>query len=58
MKDTENNLQNIIFALDIGTRSVLGTVGVIRDKKFHVLEECYIEHEDVFKRLYGEQRKA
>ncbi|GAA0739950.1 cell division protein FtsA [Clostridium oceanicum] len=46
MKDTENNLQNIIFALDIGTRSVLGTVGVIRDKKFHVLEECYIEHEE------------
>ncbi|MDU6877419.1 MAG: rod shape-determining protein [Clostridium botulinum] len=38
--------QNIVFALDIGTRSILGSVGVVKDKKFHVIEESYIEHEE------------
>ncbi|ENK1243422.1 rod shape-determining protein [Clostridium sporogenes] len=38
--------QNIVFALDIGTRSILGAVGVVRDKKFHVIEESYVEHEE------------
>lgn len=38
------NLSNIIFALDIGTRSVIGTVGIINDKKFQVIAESYREH--------------
>lgn len=40
------NPKDIIFALDIGTRSIIGTVGVVRDKKFHVLSEKYLEHEE------------
>ncbi len=32
--------------MDIGTRSILGAVGVVRDKKFHVIEESYVEHEE------------
>ncbi|RUT56539.1 cell division protein FtsA [Clostridium botulinum] len=36
----------MVFALDIGTRSILGAVGVVRDKKFHVIEESYVEHEE------------
>ena len=38
--------QNLIFALDIGTRSIIGTVGIVRDKKFNVVAEYYIEHEE------------
>lgn len=40
------NLQDIIFALDIGTRSIIGTVGVVRDKKFYVVAEYSVEHEE------------
>ena len=40
------NPKEIIFSLDIGTRSVIGTVGLVKDKKFHVLYEFYTEHED------------
>lgn len=40
------NIKDIIFSLDIGTRSIIGTVGVIKDKKFHVLYETYKEHEE------------
>jgi len=35
-----------IFALDIGTRSIIGTVGNVRDKKFNVIAEAVIEHEE------------
>ncbi|WP_194189812.1 cell division protein FtsA [Clostridium chrysemydis] len=38
--------KKIIFSLDIGTRSIIGTVGKITDEKFEVLEEVYIEHEE------------
>ena len=38
--------KNTIFALDIGTRSILGTVGIIKDKKFYVMEEVYLEHKE------------
>ncbi|HEY5561236.1 MAG TPA: cell division protein FtsA [Clostridiaceae bacterium] len=38
--------EEIIFSLDIGTRSVIGTVGIVKEKKFHVLCESYIEHEE------------
>ncbi|SFC77926.1 cell division protein FtsA [Clostridium uliginosum] len=40
------NPKDIIFSLDIGTRSIIGTVGVIRDKKFEVVYEEYMEHEE------------
>lgn len=40
------NNQDVIFALDIGTRSVIGTVGIVRDKKFHVVAEYSVEHEE------------
>lgn len=40
------NPKDIIFALDIGTRSIIGTVGIVRDKKFEVICEKYQEHEE------------
>ncbi|MCB2292457.1 rod shape-determining protein [Clostridium algoriphilum] len=46
MEITNVNDQELIFALDIGTRSIIGTVGVIFEKKFQVLFESYIEHEE------------
>lgn len=46
MNDTNINPQDVIFALDIGTRSVIGTVGTVRDKKFHIVAEYCIEHEE------------
>ena len=46
MLDTNIHSQDVIFALDIGTRSVIGTVGVVKDKKFYVLGEVYEEHEE------------
>ena len=33
-KEQENN---VIFALDIGTRSIIGVVGVVEGRRFHVL---------------------
>lgn len=40
------NQKDIIFSLDIGTRSIIGTVGIIKDKKFQVVCEKYLEHEE------------
>jgi len=40
------NPKDIIFALDIGTRSIIGTVGIIKDKRFQVVCEKYLEHEE------------
>lgn len=40
------NPSEIIFSLDIGTRSIIGTVGVLQGKKFHVVQEAYVEHEE------------
>ena len=40
------NQKDIIFALDIGTRSIIGIVGIIKDKKFQVVCEKYLEHEE------------
>ncbi|WP_125153842.1 cell division protein FtsA [Clostridium rectalis] len=45
MKNTNINPKDIIFALDIGTRSIIGAVGIVKDKKFYVIEEVYVEHE-------------
>ncbi|MBD7909956.1 MULTISPECIES: cell division FtsA domain-containing protein [Clostridium] len=46
MERTTFNPRDIIFSLDIGTRSIIGTVGVVRDKKFEVICEKYQEHEE------------
>jgi len=46
MEITNVHSEELIFALDIGTRSIIGTVGVIVEKKFQVLFESYVEHEE------------
>lgn len=40
------NLSKVKFALDVGTRSLIGTVGIIEDNKFKVICEKYLEHEE------------
>lgn len=39
-------LEDIRFALDIGTRSVIGTVGVVKNGQLHIIKEYYVEHEE------------
>lgn len=39
------NQDNLIFGLDIGTRSIVGTVGYLKADKFHVAAQCVREHE-------------
>lgn len=34
------------FALDIETRSMIGTLGVVKEDKFEVICEKYLEHEE------------
>lgn len=46
MESKSINPKDIIFALDIGTRSIIGTVGIVKEKKFHVVYESYVEHEE------------
>lgn len=46
MEITNIHSEELIFALDIGTRSIIGTVGTIVEKNFHVIAESYIEHEE------------
>ncbi|MCR4891110.1 MAG: cell division protein FtsA [Lachnospiraceae bacterium] len=36
----------LVFGLDIGTRSIVGTVGYYKSRKFHVIAMETIEHED------------
>lgn len=36
----------VVFALDIGTRSVIGTVGIKQNNRFNVLCEKYLEHQE------------
>ncbi len=35
----------MVFGLDIGTRSIVGTVGYMNQDKFHVVAQCVKEHE-------------
>lgn len=46
MDKVKINPKDIIFALDIGTRSVIGTAGIVENKKFKVMAEHYVEHEE------------
>ncbi|WP_035290918.1 cell division FtsA domain-containing protein [Clostridium sp. KNHs214] len=40
------NEKDVIFSLDIGTRTVIGTVGVVKDGKFNIIAEKCIEHSE------------
>lgn len=40
------NPESVIFALDIGTRTIVGTVGFMKNKKFVVIAESYLEHDE------------
>ncbi|MBU3103690.1 cell division protein FtsA [Clostridium gasigenes] len=40
------NNNDMKFALDIGTRSMIGTLGVVKEDKFEVICEKYLEHEE------------
>lgn len=40
------NLKDVKFALDVGTRSIIGSVGIVENDKFKVICEKYIEHEE------------
>ncbi|WP_102400512.1 cell division protein FtsA [Haloimpatiens massiliensis] len=40
------NEKNVIFSLDIGTRTVIGTVGVVNDSKFNIIAEKCLEHSE------------
>lgn len=42
---TEKLAKQIVFGLDIGTRSVVGTVGYLEDETFHIIAQRIIEHE-------------
>ncbi|KGN02229.1 cell division protein FtsA [Clostridium novyi A str. 4570] len=46
MNISDINPKDIIFALDIGTRSIIGNVGIVKDKKFNTICEKYLEHEE------------
>ncbi len=41
----DNQLQDFVFGLDIGTRNVVGTVGQLTEDGFHVIAQCNVEHE-------------
>ena len=42
----EFSIEDIKFSLDIGTRSIIGSVGVIKGTKIEIIKECYMEHEE------------
>ena len=41
----EQSEKNVVFGLDIGTRSVVGTVGYMEDEIFNVIAQCVEKHE-------------
>jgi len=45
MAKVKANQDNLIFGLDIGTRSIVGTVGYLKGDKFHVAAQSVKEHE-------------
>lgn len=46
MKNNILKMKDLIFSLDIGTRSIIGSVGIIKNNKFCVISEKYKEHEE------------
>ena len=48
--------ENVVFGLDIGTRSVVGTVGYMMDDKFYVVAQHVQAHETrAMLETYGKQ---
>ena len=45
MSEKKNNPGQLVFGLDIGTRSVVGTVGYRTDETFHVVAQCDRKHD-------------
>ena len=45
MEEDKKNPGQLVFGLDIGTRSLVGTVGYMSGDKFHVVAQCVREHE-------------
>ncbi|MCR5830833.1 MAG: rod shape-determining protein [Lachnospiraceae bacterium] len=45
MGDGKKNPGQLVFGLDIGTRSIVGTVGYRTDDTFHVVAQCDRKHE-------------
>ncbi len=45
MAEMRENQGQLVFGLDIGTRSIVGTVGYMNNGKFHVLAQRSKEHE-------------
>ncbi len=44
MSEQLNVPEQLVFGLDIGTRSIVGTVGYLEDETFHALAQCVREH--------------
>lgn len=44
MPSVEQSIHNVVFGLDIGTRSVVGTVGYMRDGQFNVIAQNVQKH--------------
>ena len=42
----EFSVEDIKFSLDIGTRTVIGSVGIVKGTKIEVIKECYVEHHE------------
>lgn len=42
----ECEARDIKFALDIGTRSVIGAIGIVKNGKLNIISEAYIEHDE------------
>ena len=45
MEGVKEKQGQLVFGLDIGTRSIVGTVGYLNGGKFHVLAQRSKEHE-------------
>ena len=45
MASLEQSKEGVVFGLDIGTRSVVGTVGYMKSGKFHVIAQKVQKHE-------------
>lgn len=45
MAEVREGQGQLVFGLDIGTRSIVGTVGYLNNGKFHVLAQRFKEHE-------------
>ncbi len=46
MQSVKKTNEPLVFGLDIGTRSIVGTVGYYQAKQFHVIALEKVEHED------------